>query len=116
MNFLTLSWISHLIPAAVWSIMSGLVLTAGDITLRTWLESKWPHGFELTFLIYILGLLCMMMSFFQQHIALATIAAVVMNAAVYIAVASLVFDDTINGMQIAGIVLGLVAFTLLELA
>jgi hypothetical protein len=116
MNFVTLSWLSNLIPAALWSVMSGIVLTAGDINLRTWLQYKWPYGFELTILIYVLGLLCMVMSFFQQHIAVATIAAIVMNAAIYIAVASYIFHDSMSGMQIAGIVLGLAAFAVLELA
>ncbi len=83
--------------------------------LRSWLETKWKYGFEFTFLVYISGVFCMMMSFFQQNIAVATVAAVILNAVGYLLFAYFYYGDTIGTWQIAGIILGLVAFAILEL-
>ena len=111
-----LNALSNLLPAVVWTITSGIVLTAGDLVLRSWLPEKWSYGFELTFLIYIIGVLCMMMSFFQQNIALATVAAVVVNAVGYLLAVYVIYGDTISVWQGVGIFLGLVAFAILELS
>lgn len=108
--------ISNLLPAVAWTLASGFILTVGDIILRSWLPEKWSYGFELTFLIYVLGVFCMMMSFFQQNIALATVAAVIINAVGYLLAVYLIYGDTISTWQAAGIFLGLVAFAILELS
>ena len=107
--------LSNFLPALVWTILSGFILTGGDIMLRSWLQTKWSHGFEFTFLVYISGVFCMMMSFFQQNIALATVAAVILNAVGYLLFAYFYYGDTIGVWQIVGIVLGLIAFTIIEL-
>lgn len=108
--------ISNLLPSAVWTIASGFVLTGGDFLLRSWLQTKWPYGFLFTFLVYVLGLLCMMMSFFQQNIAVATVAAVIINVVGYMILAHIFFGDTISLWKGIGIALGLLAFAILELA
>jgi hypothetical protein len=108
--------ISNLLPAIAWSLLSGLVLTGGDIVLRMSFADKWTSGFYLTFMIYMLGIFFMMMSFFQQNIAVATVAAVIINAVGYLVVVYFLYGDTISMPQLAGIVLGLCAFAILELS
>jgi drug/metabolite transporter (DMT)-like permease len=103
-------------PGLVWTLFSGVVLTVGDIILRSWIETKWAHGFELAFLVYVFGVFCMMMSFFHQNIAVGTVAAVVLNAVLYLVAAHFFFGDTIGAWQITGIVLGIIAFAILEFA
>lgn len=109
--------ISNLLPVVAWTLLGGVVLTAGDILLREWLKSHFAYGFWAAFVVYGLGVLCMMMSFLRgQHIAVATIAAVIVNAVGYILVAHVLYGDSLRVWQVVGIVLGIVAFTILELA
>ena len=111
-----LNSISNLLPAIVWSLTSGIILTMGDIVLRSWFQTRWQHGFEIAFLIYSLGMFFMLMSFFQQNIAVATVAAVAINAIGYILLAYMIYGDVISHGQIVGIILGLAALAILELS
>lgn len=110
------STIASLLPTVWWTVLSGVAYTAGDILLRNWLAEPFRAGFALVLIVYMTGTACMMFSFFGQNIALATVAAIVVNVMTYLAYASLVFGDTVSAVHIAGLVLGLIAFALLELA
>jgi hypothetical protein len=110
------SVLSSFLPAIVWSVLSGVILTAGDVTLRFWFEAKWAHGFEVTFLLYMLGVFFMMMSFFEQNIAIATIAAIVLNAVGYLVAVYFIYGDSITLWQTVGVALGLIALAILEIA
>ena len=103
-------------PVILWTLTSGVFLTIGDIVLRIWLPDRWQFGFALVFSIYMLGIFCMMMSFFGQNIAIATVAAVLVNVVGYLLAAYFLFGDTISILQISGCSLGLIAIAILELA
>src|SRR6185369_7356243 len=103
-------------PAVGWTITSGIILTAGDLVLRQWLDTRWEGGFWLVFAIYMAGIFCMMMSFLSQNIAIATVAAIIANAVFYIVASYFIFGDTISALKIVGIVVGFVSFAILELA
>lgn len=51
--------------------------------------TKWFGGFWIVYLIYISGVFLMMLSFFQQNIAVTTVLTVALNAAIYLSVANL---------------------------
>lgn len=84
--------------------------------MRAWFAAPFRGGIALMFAICMTVTACMMLSFFGQNIALATVAAIVVNVMTYLAYAYVVFGDTVSAVHIAGLVLGLVAFALLELA
>ena len=111
-----LNIISALLPSMVWTLVGGIFLTVGDVFLRMWFASDLRYGFLLAFILYMTGIFCMMMSFFDKHIATATIAAVLINAILYILVSRFMYGDSVNMLQIGGIILGLVAFIILEIA
>jgi hypothetical protein len=86
--------IASTLPSFVWALSSGVILTIGDVILRSWFQSSTKYGFALALSTYMLGIFFMMMSFFDKNIAVATVAAVVIN----------------------GVILGICAFGILELS
>jgi len=83
---------------------------------RIWLAEKWYYGFALVLAIYVAGIFCMMMTFFQQNIAIATVAAILVNIVTYLLVARILYGDTLSMLQITGLALGLAAIVILESA
>lgn len=104
------------LPPVVWTFACAAFLTVGDILFRTWLHSQWTAGFAVTFAFYAIGTLCMMMSFFGQGIAVATVAAVIANIVAYLLASWWLYGDAPNLMQIVGIILGFAVIAILELA
>lgn len=107
--------ISTLLPNILWIFLSGTFLTLGDIALRMWFASDLRNGFLIAFLLYVTGIFCMMMSFFEKNIAVATIAAVLVNIIIYLAVSNYLYGDTLNGWHFFGIGLGFIAIIIFEL-
>ena len=108
--------LSGTLPPAYWALTSGLVLTLGDIVLRSWFETGWHYGCLTAFLIYMLGIICIMLSFFGKNIAVATVLAVISNAVMYLLISHWKWGDTISMQQGIGVALGLIAFAVLELS
>ena len=107
--------ISTLLPNIFWILLSGIFLTLGDIALRMWFASDLHNGFLTAFLLYMTGIFCMMMSFFEKNIAVATIATVLVNIIIYLLVSNYLYGDTINGWHLFGIILGCIAIIIFEL-
>jgi len=108
--------IAGLLPSLAWIFIGALFLTAGDIAMRSYFAKTLPYGFGISLFAYMLGILCMMMSFFGKHIAIASVAAVILNIVIYLLISHFFYGDTLSPMEISGIILGLVAVTVLELA
>lgn len=107
--------LAALLPALAWTGFSAFFLSTADITLRSWQKTPWPYGFTAAFLLYMIGMICMMLSFMRQNIAAASVAAVVANTSVFILASYFLYGDKITPMQGAGLLLGLVALALLEI-
>lgn len=105
---------ASLLSAPVWLSASAVLLTAGDVVFRLWQKQPFWGGFEGTFAIYMLGILCLIFSFFSENIALATTAAIILNSLGYLLAAYLLWGETVSGVQLAGIGLGLVAIGLMQ--
>jgi drug/metabolite transporter (DMT)-like permease len=108
--------LSLMFPVLAWIIASGVFLTVADILFRVGLSGRWHYGFLLVFFVYMIGMFCMMMTFFQQNIAIATVAAVLVNIVAYLAAAYILYGDTLSAMQIVGVALGVTAIAVLELS
>lgn len=109
-----LAGIAEVFPSIVWTALSGTLLTIGDVVLRLWFGKDVPYGFGIAFLLYAIGLLCMMMSFFGKNIAIATVAAVIINVVTYLLFSYIFYGDTLGVWKIIGIGLGLISIAILE--
>jgi hypothetical protein len=108
--------IASLLPTLAWTFLCSILLTIGDITFRHWQHTAFQYGFWATFVLYALAMLALMLSFFGQNIAIASIAAILLNTISYLIVARLAYGDDINAIQLLGIGLAFVAITLFETA
>jgi len=108
--------IAKFLPTLWWTILSGMFWLSGDLLFRQYLVTKFAYGFELSFFLVVLGTFCVFMSFFQQNIAIASVAAVVFNVVGYIIASYFLFNDVLRPLQLAGIGLGITSFVLLELS
>ena len=106
--------LSTLLPAAVWVVMSGLLLTVGDVLFRFGVGTHSGLLFAGAYVVYAVGVFSMTMSFFGQNIALATLAAILVNVIGITIVSLWYFGDEISLMQWAGIALGIAALFMLE--
>lgn len=104
------------VPSLVWICGGGLLLTAGDVFMRYFVDSPDATRFFLTgFSLYIFGLLCLAFSYFGQEIAQASVAMILVNVITLIAVDVFIFNQAISSLGYFAIVLGIVAFVILEL-
>ena len=106
--------LSTLLPAAAWVVMSGLLLTIGDVLFRFGVGTHSGLLFAGAYVVYAVGVFSMTMSFFGQNIALATLAAILVNVIGITIVSLWYFGDEISLMQWAGIALGIAALFMLE--
>lgn len=106
---------SQTLSPLFWILFSGVFLTVGDVIFRFWQQYSFWNGFLLAFSFYMVGIFCLMMSFFSENIAIATIAAVVVNTVVYLLASYFFFGDTISFLECCGVILGLTAIALIEL-
>lgn len=105
---------SQALSPIMWIILGSTFLTAGDISFRYYIENHWSYGFIISFGIYTIGMFLMVMSFFGQNIAVATVIAILLNISGYLALAYFLFGDTIGVREGVGLILGFVAIYLLE--
>lgn len=106
--------IASFFPSLIWTILSGLFLTVGDILLRSWIAHPWPYGFWVSFAVYVVSIFLAMMSFFGENIAIATLLIVILNTITYLIVTYYFYGDTIEPRQIIGVFVGFSAVFLLK--
>ena len=107
---------SSLLPTYVWIILSSIILTVGDVLFRIYQSAALPRGFIILFLIYVVGVFCMVMSFFGENIAIATIISIIFNCIAYLIVSYLLFGDTLTPLQICGIGFGFISIGIMTLS
>lgn len=105
---------SQLLPPLAWIIIGSSFLTAADISLRYYIENHWNFGFSISFFIYTIGMFFMLMSFFSQNIAVATVVAILFNITGYLILSYFLFGDSISIRESIGLLLGFAAIYLLE--
>ena len=94
----------------------GVILTAGDIILKKWIETNKSLFYVIGILIYIVGLNFLAQSFKFKNIAVASVMMVIINVIILSIFSWLYFKETLSIYQIIGIILGLAAITILEFA
>lgn len=96
--------------------LGGLVLTAGDLVMKSWVGNGRVALFLIGLVIYMVGLIFLSQSFRYQHIAVASLVLVVFNVITLVIISYLFFKETLSILQIIGLILGLIAVGLLEIS
>ena len=102
-------------PAIVWLLLGGAILTAGDIVFKFWVEKPQQWLYAAGLAIYIVGLMFLVQSFKTQNIALASTVFVVFNVVTLALVSWFYFGEKLTPLAIAGVALALFSVGLLEL-
>jgi glucose uptake protein len=103
----------NLFPLAL-LFFGGVILTLGDIVAKQWVASNKNYLFLLVLFLYLFGLIFLVFSFKYKNIAVASLIFVIFNIITLTLVSWFYFNERLTPLELAGIVLGLVAVSLLE--
>jgi multidrug transporter EmrE-like cation transporter len=96
-------------------ILSGsLFLTAGDIIAKTWVTHNKPIHFALTLGLYLIGLICLVLSFRYKNIALASMMLIILNVVILALWSWIVYDEILTRTELIGLALAMIALFCLE--
>ena len=105
---------SQALPPLAWILLSSLFFAVGDILFRCYFEYKWTYGFVGALAVSFLGLFFLTMSFPYENIAVATVIAILLNIALYLTGAFLLFGDMVSVREGVGLLVGFSAIVILE--
>jgi multidrug transporter EmrE-like cation transporter len=91
-----------------------LFLTVGDIVAKQWVKAEQPVYFIATLMLYLIGLVCLIMSFRFKNIAVASLILILLNVITLALWSWLMDGEALNRVELMGLVLGLAAVVLLE--
>jgi len=97
-------------------LIGGVILTLGDIFAKGWVKDNKAIWYAAALFFYIIGLNFLIYSFKFEDIAAASVMLVIFNVATLTIVGWLFFKERISLFEIIGLILGISAIVLLELA
>ncbi|MDD5039559.1 MAG: SMR family transporter [Patescibacteria group bacterium] len=105
---------NRLLPFALLFI-GGIILTAGDVVMKQWVETNRRMLYIAGLIIYLLGMIFLAQSFRYKNIAIASVIFVFFNVATLLLVSWLYFKEGLTPVQLAGVALGLASVAIMEL-
>lgn len=101
--------------AAVFLILSGgVILTVGDIIMKSWVEHNTLSAYVIGLGVYLIGLMFLVQSFKHENIAEASLAIVLGNVITLIVFSWFYYNEKLALLDFIGIALGIVALVILE--
>lgn len=97
-------------------LVGGIILTIGDVFMKKWVESNNISLFLIGLFVYLIAMIFLAFSFKYKNIAVASIIFAIFNVIALSLVSWFYFKETLSLMQISGIIFGIIAIVLLELA
>jgi multidrug transporter EmrE-like cation transporter len=97
-------------------LTAGIVLTIGDIFAGKWVESNKKYFYFLTLIFYMIGLNFLIYSYKFEDIAVAAIIMEIFNIVTLTLVGRFLFKENITRTETAGIIVGIIAVIILEIA
>lgn len=97
-------------------LIGGLILTIGDIFMKKWVGTNLFLFYFVGMIFYLIGLNFLAQSFKLENIAVASTILVIFNIVTLSIVSWLYFKETLLPLQIIGIIVGIIAVIILELA
>ncbi len=101
--------------AIILLLIGGLILTVGDIIMKKWVNTNAYIFYFLGLFVYLIGLNFLAQSFRFKNIAVASAIFIIFNIVTLSFVSWLYFKESLSLLQIAGIVIGIIAIVVLEL-
>ncbi|HAT74222.1 MAG TPA: hypothetical protein DCS08_04435 [Candidatus Moranbacteria bacterium] len=95
-------------------IGGGILLTIGDIILKKWVIESYYVFYITGLFLYFISMNLLALSYKYENIAVASMAMVIFNIITLTLVGYFFFHENITYYEISGIILGLIAFILLE--
>ena len=102
--------------AMILLLAGGIILTVGDFLMKKWVNTNSYLFYIIGMAVYLIGLNFLAQSFKFENIAVASVIFVIFNVVTLSLVSWFYFKETLSNLQIAGIVVGLIAVVLLELS
>lgn len=96
-------------------LIGGIILTIGDIVMKKWVITNSNYLYIIGLTIYLIGLMFLVQSFKYKNIAAASVMFVIFNVTTLSIVSWLYFKEALTTTQIMGIIMGLIAISILEL-
>ncbi len=96
--------------------IGGLTLTIGDLFMKEWVTTNKSWIYLIGIIIYIIGLNFLAFSFKYKNIAVATVIFILINITSLLIFSYFYFHEKLSVMEIGGILLGIAAIVMLELA
>jgi len=99
-------------------LIGSLILTVGDIVMKRWIADGAAsyYLYALGIGIYLIGTNFLAFSFKYKNIAVASVIFILLNVAILSVISWFYFGEKLNTMQMFGIILGIAAVIILELA
>lgn len=96
-------------------ILSGsLFLTVGDLIAKSWVTHSKPVYFALTLGFYLIGLVCLILSFRYKNIAIASMMLIILNVVILALWSWFIYGETLTYTEIIGLALAMIALFCLE--
>lgn len=102
--------------AIILLLIGGLILTVGDIFMKKWVNTNAYLFYFIGLATYLIGLNFLAQSFKFKNIAVASVIFVIFNVVTLSIVSWLYFKETLSPLQITGMIIGIIAIIVLELA
>jgi multidrug transporter EmrE-like cation transporter len=99
----------------VLAIVGGLILTAGDIVLKKWVNTNFAYYYVFGILLYLISLNILAFTYKFEDIAVASLVMVLFNVLTLTLLGYFVFKENITVYEITGIALGIAAIIFLEM-
>jgi multidrug transporter EmrE-like cation transporter len=103
-------------PAILLLFLGALIDTFGDIIMKKWVITKSLWVFAAGMFTYLVGLGFLAYSYNYKNIAVASAIFVVLNIILLLLASWLYFKEPLSVLQIVGIIIGIIAIVVLELA
>ena len=104
------------IIALILLAVGGLILTVGDLFMKEWVITNKTVIYIGGMIFYIIGLNFLAFSFKYKNIAVASVIFVLINIITLLIFSYFYFHEKLTGLEVFGIVLGIAAIIMLELA
>lgn len=96
--------------------IGGLIVTIGDLFMKEWVIANKSWIYLGGMIFYLIGMNFLAFSFKYKNIAVAPVIFILINVITLIAFSYFYFQEKLSGLEIAGILLGITAIVMLELA
>jgi multidrug transporter EmrE-like cation transporter len=102
------------IPVGALLLMSATGVILGDYFAKYWSQDPRPLWFVLTFVAYFFSPFFYVPTLLREGLVVTSVVWSILNIIGYLFIGLVIFRETLSGMQIIGVILGVMAFVMLS--